>query len=187
MNQPPKTGKRIVSQGEYISVQTSRTLLSISTLATYITVAVCVFLAVSLPFSGFGIFGLLASLFCTVMALRFIRFGQAKRKRAAQMEQVVPLSHVNIADLPDEDRLVRASEEPVSEQQNVLLRPAVSNEETPAEQLLRASSGHANTVQVPTSDSLVHVSNEPAQEQQDVSRYVTTQEPETLQEQRIRS
>ena len=186
MNERQKTGKRIVSTSEFVAVQTNRTLLNVSTIATYITVAVCLILAISLPFSGFGIVGLLASLFCTVMALRFIRFGQAKRKRAAQMEQVVPLSHVNIADLPDEDRLVRASEEPVSEQRNVLLRAAVSSEETSTEQLLRASSVRANTAPVSTPNSLVHVSDEPEQEQQSDPRYFVTHEPEALQEQRVR-
>ena len=53
----------------------------------------------------------------------------------------VPLTRANIGHLPAPDSLVRASAEPVQEQQSVLLRAATEGMERHEEQLVRASTG----------------------------------------------
>ena len=52
-----------------------------------------------------------------------------------------PLTRANTADLPAPDTLVRASSEPMQAQQAVLLRAAAEGQETPQEEMLRASVG----------------------------------------------
>lgn len=66
--------------------------------------------------------------------------GRAMNKRAVRRD-TLPLTHVNTADLPAVDSLVRASSEPLQAQEGVLLRAAAEGQETPPEQLVRASVG----------------------------------------------
>ena len=49
----------------------------------------------------------------------------------------VPFTRANTADLPTAETLVRASAEPLEQQQAILLRPASKSDTTPAEQLVR--------------------------------------------------
>ena len=58
------------------------------------------------------------------------------------MEVGVPLTRANTADLPAPDSLVRASSEPMQAQEDVLLRAAATGNDTPPEEMLRASKGH---------------------------------------------
>jgi hypothetical protein len=62
-------------------------------------------------------------------------------KRVRRAKVWVTLARANTADLPAPDSLVRASAEPVQEQQAVLLRAATEGTETHEEQLVRASEG----------------------------------------------
>lgn len=61
----------------------------------------------------------------------------AAGEQAKTIEPVVPLTRHNAGDLPEDESLVRASEEPPTHQADVLLRAAQGNRETPEEQLLR--------------------------------------------------
>ncbi len=62
-------------------------------------------------------------------------------KHARKIHDSIPLTRANTADLPAPDSLVRASSEPLQEQQTVLLRAAVQGQETSSEQLVRAVGG----------------------------------------------
>ena len=84
--------------------------------------------------SGPKIFGGIVALSITAVWFLQIRW-RIKQLRSA--EPVVPLTCANIVHLPASDSLVRASSEPVHDQQTELLRAAVETQATPAEQLLR--------------------------------------------------
>lgn len=64
--------------------------------------------------------------------------GRRTVKEAGEINTGIPLTRANIGDLPVRESLVRASSEPVQEQQDVLLRAATNTDKTPAEQLVRA-------------------------------------------------
>jgi hypothetical protein len=81
---------------------------------------------------------LLAFLFYMLAALLYDR-GTWNWKKANQIEDVELLKHDNVGQLPAEESLVRASAEPIEGQEKVLLRAATGAEETPPEQLLRAT------------------------------------------------
>ena len=70
-----------------------------------------------------------------------IRMSNAVLDRVDQMNNVVPLTRANTADLPAPESLVRASAEPVQEPQAVLLRAATTTQEKHEEQLVRAAGG----------------------------------------------
>lgn len=59
---------------------------------------------------------------------------------AREIEPVAPITRHNTGDLPAVETLVRPSELPPSHQQTELLRAARHGQETPAEELLRATS-----------------------------------------------
>ena len=63
----------------------------------------------------------------------------ASDKKLKSLEKVVLIPYANTADLPADESLVRASQEPVQEQQSILLRPTMEADTSPPEQLLRAS------------------------------------------------
>ena len=74
-------------------------------------------------------------------AVIFWRWGRDTYSQAKQVPSVLPLTRANTADLPALDSLVRASSEPIQEQQSVLLRAATETQERHDEQLVRAVGG----------------------------------------------
>jgi|SRR5579883_1179891 len=73
----------------------------------------------------------------TIISLGASWMGFDTVRRTIQSEPIQPLTRQNIGDLPAEQSLVRASEEPPAQSQATLLRAAAGQEETPEEQLLR--------------------------------------------------
>ena len=150
MNQPPKQKKRIVSKGQYVASWGSR--LSLAAWGNFLY-AIAIFCAlvstgrlialitslyeasrgkwaagdIALELTGFVIFGMVFHFFRTQ--------GQRAMKKAKNLDAGVPLTRANTASLPAGESLVRASEEPLHEQQAVLLRPA-ENQAAPAENLV---------------------------------------------------
>ncbi len=61
---------------------------------------------------------------------------------AQEIETVAPITRHNTGHLPEAETLVRASNLPPSHQQAELLRAAQTGQETPAEELLRATQGN---------------------------------------------
>jgi hypothetical protein len=152
----PKTGKRIVSKGEYVLRRAFQGGLAFSC-ACAIGVALM---------TGFAaIIALICEIATIVYALQhhhlleestdvvkclvwvFVlggvswlswRVASATAKKSTE-NLVVPLTRANTADLPAPDSLVRASSEPLQAQEAVLLRATAEGMETPLEQLVRAS------------------------------------------------
>ena len=61
----------------------------------------------------------------------------ASRTSWKTIRALQPISYANNADMPASESLVRASEQPIQEQQAVLLRAAMPGKETPTDQLVR--------------------------------------------------
>jgi hypothetical protein len=89
----------------------------------------------SIPNIGVSVVCLLPVALCVLLA----RSGISQMDRAERLEPLVPLTRQNAEQLPAEQSLVRASSEPAEQQQAVLLRAAGSDTQTPAHELLRAT------------------------------------------------
>ena len=139
----PKTSKRIVSRREYAKVRGKRSGL-------FFTALCLVFILMFFFIAALGMLFLPASFasWCLMFAIAFailfapiLQCTLAIVNVARQLDPGVPLARVNVADLPAPDTLVRASSEPMQAQEAVLLRAATQGQETPSEQLVRASVG----------------------------------------------
>jgi hypothetical protein len=84
--------------------------------------------------------GLIA--FLAYFAPRMVRAGVDMVEEGRQLEPVAPLTRRNRNQLPDEEALVRASQEPTAGQEKILLRAAATVEESRPEELLRAATGN---------------------------------------------
>ena len=157
MNQSPQTGKqtgkRIVSKGEYAKVQGQRAGLRSGALVLYLVALFFLLKAVSclMALLYMLLTGRAITFETAVYTVLFLLMGtgahffrkwaKGNMRRASEMGKIVPLTRANTADLPAPDSLVRASAEPVQEQEAVLLRAATAGMERHEEQLLRAVEG----------------------------------------------
>lgn len=173
MNQSAKTGKLIVSKGEYARLQGKRAQASLIGVGSMLLAVLSGFAGASLIailgyhlyfptrrflldmfvfksndhpqdtlinivlFDGGGIVVLFG------LAYLYGTFGYDQLKEAREIDPGVPLTRSNAADLSAPESLVRASVEPIQEQQAVLLRAAIEVTQTPPEELVRASTGQA--------------------------------------------
>jgi hypothetical protein len=143
MNQLPQTekqmGKRIVSKGEYAKRQGRRLKLC------FAFVIAVIWLPVFLWYCGNSHIrsGSEYVEFFVIASLCFMPFsmlcGLLAFRRALEIDPGVPLTRANTADILAPDSLVRASAEPVQQQQAVLLRAATEGVERHKEQLVRAA------------------------------------------------
>jgi hypothetical protein len=152
MSKSSKTGKRIVSKGEYVKAKSKKTGLFIVAAIICALACTCLILSVS---SGTDIPGdywithldkmhpfLCYCLLLLLLVLSGRLFIVAKNVTTFAMRQEsVPLTRANTAELPASNSLVRASAPPVQEPQAVLLRAATETQERHEEQLVRASAG----------------------------------------------
>jgi hypothetical protein len=150
MNQPPQTdkqtGKGIVSKGAYVKVRSNKAAKGIVGILLWLTAIGAGVLSL-LPLYGFLYFLLKWDFLALVCLCLFVFIGGGTyyvAKVASEIMidsvkelEIVPLTRANTAHLPAPDSLVRASAEPVQEQQAVLLRAAIQGMETPPEQLVR--------------------------------------------------
>ena len=83
----------------------------------------------------------LFSVACFLVPLLLVSISSTRKVIVKTRDQYFPPTDTNNADLPARQTLVRASSEPMQVQQAVLLRAATEGQETPAEQLVRASVG----------------------------------------------
>jgi hypothetical protein len=79
-------------------------------------------------------------LLTTILFGLFYKLGRMNLEDAEKITPVEPLTNENIAKVPTEEILVRAASEPTEGQENVLLRPTQSADDTPPDQLLRSGS-----------------------------------------------
>jgi hypothetical protein len=149
---PQQTGKRIVSKGEYTEAKSVALLLSLGVLACGMGVG---FLVIIIRFTwgferandspadydyAFNYFwGSIILLLPLIIITYFL--GSKGNQSWTAVRQMQPLPHVDAADLSAPESLVRASEEPVREQQAVLLRAATETAERHERQLVRAAEG----------------------------------------------
>ena len=151
-----QTGKHIVSKGEYVKVQMKRLLMLWGGGTYWLFGTGCAVLCAALVCSVFThrfpfhleIYTMLQTLLYFLLlavsligAVIFWRWGRDTYSQAKQVPSVLPLTRANTADLPALDSLVRASSEPIQEQQSVLLRAATETQERHEEQLVRAVGG----------------------------------------------
>ncbi len=159
----PKTGKRIVSKGEYVRAKGIGLSLRVSSRG-FMALAICCACFAAVMFSCFAcsivvffmmlfsgrnawsmpltaLYFLLASGLSGAVGIGFARLCWASRSRAERIENIVLFTHANTADLPAPDSLVRASSEPLQAQEAVLLRAATEGQERHEDELLRASVG----------------------------------------------
>jgi hypothetical protein len=152
MSQSEKSEKRIVSKTEY-AVLTSRKsvlmmfgfLLSIGAAMIGLLIGTVLLCALIYqwcsPSKGLPEAiqtEIVISLGRVIICVLLYRIGLKIYDKAHTLEKVVPFTQANTAHLAAEESLVRASTEPVAEQEKVLLRAAKLSQETPAEQLLRS-------------------------------------------------
>jgi hypothetical protein len=143
MNQPPQTGKRIVSKTKYIEVQLKR-LMCIA-LAVCL-VPCCYYLSTFIVKSSMHIqYHINAHNFMPLMYLLSATGGVAGvslLNKARKIVPVVPITRANTGHLPAQESLVRASEEPTRPAVPVwVLRAATESVERHEEQLVRAAGG----------------------------------------------
>ena len=144
-----KTGKRIVSKAEYARIQSLRLGMNVSSycllfltlgcVAATCLPAMMIIQATYLGFLGTRSFVMLFAGMLFAGSATFLcgKLLGACCTKIEALEKVMPFTRATIAELPAPDSLVRASQEPVQEQQSILLRAAAEVGQTPAEQLLR--------------------------------------------------
>lgn len=115
--QQPKSGRRIVSKGEYAEVQARRGLIWLNPLFMLL-VALFAYI-VGTRSSSHSQLLMVTACACGVAGLLSIFSAVVISRR---IKRVVPLTRANAADLPANDSLVRASQEPAQAQEGVLLR-----------------------------------------------------------------
>jgi len=141
MDQPPKNKKRIVSKGQYVQAQGKR--IGIGSAGVGLLFLSALFALFAFLSIGFAIvtskvlYGIFVGVVCAAASFQLGSWGLASLRHANTIDPGVPLTRQVADTLPAEESLVRASEEPVQEQQAVLLRAATSDRETPSDQLVR--------------------------------------------------
>jgi hypothetical protein len=143
-----KPGKRLVSKGQYLRLLGKRTALSSSAIGIACAGGI-LFLIVGVGLIRFGVFHQtlrqsMLSFFsilsvCCVAGIMAIRIAGNLFREAKAIERVAPITRHNTGDLPAVETLVRPSDLPHSHQQAQLLRAAPHGNETPVEELLRAT------------------------------------------------
>ena len=137
-----KSGKRIVSKGEYVRLKGKRESIRLVGVCLLLLAGILGFLTVcTLGIMGFRLNGCILALCLGIATYVVGKWGLESLNASVKIDPGVPLTHVNVTDLPAPDTLVRASSEPTQEQQTVLLRAVAADQQTPSEQLVRASSG----------------------------------------------
>ena len=148
------SGKRIVSKAEYVKAQAKRlgwVCSGIIIVVSVLLVAASILAALSTQNTHFPVgmrredyWSLLTVLLSLAFVCIFLRYMSRIENyivgKFTSIDPGVPLTHANATHLPAPDTLVRASVEPTQEQHAVLLRAAAAGQQTPPEQLVRASS-----------------------------------------------
>lgn len=141
-----QTSKKIVSKGVYAALVSKKASLwsmgavfnLIAVIMTGVFASIIFVRHTDLALSSKWAFFLIA------VSLSFVirEIGRKITTAAKAIQTGVPLTRANTGDIPTCDSLVRASHEPIQEQQAVLLRGAEAEQEKHEEQLLRAVGGN---------------------------------------------
>jgi len=140
------SGKRLVTRDLYLRIEGKRFALTTAGYACLLLgalgsifsgLALCWLFPILLLRAAYVTLALKLMLIATGGALFAILAGLDCMGKATRLERVELLTPDKIDALPARESLVRASQEPIQEQQAVLLRATLTQVETPAEQLLR--------------------------------------------------
>ena len=134
--------RRIVSKREYLRVQSLRFAFTVSSLS-FLMLSLCGRIGLLLLVALFTLVGGVPScIYPLVLNTVEETNEQYKRiKYANSLGDVVLLTRANSAEILAADILVRASDKPNQEHQDILLRAVVDPLPTPTEQLLRPTEG----------------------------------------------
>jgi hypothetical protein len=141
MNEKPQ--KRLVSKRQYVAVLGKTVSLYSAGMIFFcggLILLLPLFIDAMVAWGNYPV-GIRALRFASgagVIALLLL-LGKYTLIKATTIESVELLTHQNSHLLPPEETLVRASDAPPSQQQTELLRAAQYGKETPAEELLRAT------------------------------------------------
>jgi len=142
INRRYRPSKRFVSRQEYVARKRRKTALS--------SIGVLIFCmgVGSIPIIYSFADNTFIQIFVSGGSFFLVLLGAAAMKLGRTMDVGVPLTSDNIADLPAEDSLVRASQEPAQEQTPILLRAAISPQSTPPEEMVRVSMGSQKSQEI---------------------------------------
>ena len=139
--EPEKKATRFVNKHEYVDIVLRRLLLNTFKLGfkwfgVFCGATTLVFFLLAVAgYSGCGTIALEGVSVTFFLVMLFL----ASDHKLKVLNRVALIPYANTADLPADESLVRASQEPVQEQQSILLRPTMEADTSPPEQLLRAS------------------------------------------------
>ncbi len=146
------TGKRIVSKAEYVEAQAKRLGWVGVGITTFLAISLCALLfVVPLLQNDHGRLNkrgeytsstsTMIIVFTVIGCCLYLtnKIWDCIGNKVVEIDPGTPLTHANTAHLPAPDTLVRASSEPTQAQQTVLLRAVAAGQQTPPEQLVRAS------------------------------------------------
>lgn len=143
MSEKPK--KRLVSKGRYVWLMTGKTTLLAASVCSFLIGGYWSFIMLILTYWKLSdwkstnileIFCFTVGMLCAIVPLCL---GRYLLKKGQAVERVTPITRHTTSSLPPEESLVRASDASPSHQQAELLRATQHCKETPAEELLRAS------------------------------------------------
>ena len=141
-----KSAKRIVSRAAYVKSHGQIVIMATVGAIIYTVATALGFVALALLLTGIGLIPYAFPIGCLTLISAGIvglgtyytfKVGNRIFQSVYQIDPGVPFTRSNTAHLPAQESLVRASYEPFQEQQYILLRPALQNDTTPPEQLVR--------------------------------------------------
>ena len=148
-----KTGKRIVSKGEYVQAHGQRASIGLLVVCLWGMAFICGLTALAYGGGLVAFFmgwhkcsGMMAAMYLAMVVVFgagtsiFWKWADKALLASYAIHPGIPLTRANTADLPIRQTLVRASSEPEQAQEAVLLR-AAEGQGTPPEQLMRAVGG----------------------------------------------
>lgn len=150
MDKRKKSGRRIVSKGKYLADTGKKlTLASYGTAVQLVGIMMVAFTLLVVVPTVWRWADILGGLFMVGIsggsALTLIYLGRKAVGEGKAIDAGIPFTRANTADLPAVDSLVRASDSPPQEDQDVLLRPATQGRQTPPQELVRAAIGPQDT------------------------------------------
>jgi hypothetical protein len=140
-----KPEKRLVSKGRYAFLLGKSASLTFLSMTSDIVAILLLLMTVVQLVGVFYIWPIVTGLVTAGLSVVFFRAAGKLSKKANEIDHIQPITARNTCLLPPEESLVRASDVPLSQQQAELLRATQHGNETPAEELLRASTDGQDT------------------------------------------
>ena len=143
----PPAPKRLVSKGHYIITNAAKIVFGLLSVLLLVCFCLSLCLFIFCCVFPFGVFGEMSEVFfrgsgvSLILSLGAFCVCMLFHMRARTIEPIVQVTRHNTGSLPEVETLVRASDLPPSHQQAELLRAAQPVQETPPEELLRATQG----------------------------------------------